>query len=170
MAWEAIAAVVVGLALLALVFEPLLRPVGTRAPITEPEELEDTRKGKALVALREIEFDRETGKLSDEDYEQLKARYTTEALNALRAETPQVEVDDVEGMIAARVKVLRSAATSTPPNLPSCVRCGPRPETDALYCSTCGDRLLSAHHCAQCQAPIPLDGQFCEACGTRVAA
>ena len=34
----------------------------------EPEDLEETPKGIALAALREIEFDRATGKLSDEDY------------------------------------------------------------------------------------------------------
>src|SRR3989442_11196200 len=38
----------------------------------------------ALRALKEIEFDRATGKLSDTDYEQLKAKYTEAALAALR--------------------------------------------------------------------------------------
>src|SRR5882672_10457828 len=40
----------------------------------------------ALRALKEIEFDRATGKLSDTDYEQLKAKYTQEALAAMRGE------------------------------------------------------------------------------------
>ena len=39
----------------------------------------------AIVALREIEFDRATGKLSDADYAELKARYTERALDAMRA-------------------------------------------------------------------------------------
>ena len=39
----------------------------------------------AIVALREIEFDRATGKLSDADYADLKARYTQRALDAMRA-------------------------------------------------------------------------------------
>ncbi|MDQ8168592.1 MAG: hypothetical protein P3C09_12625, partial [Gemmatimonadota bacterium] len=39
----------------------------------------------AVAALREIEFDRETGKLSDDDYAELKTRYTREALAELRA-------------------------------------------------------------------------------------
>src|SRR6058998_3560197 len=38
----------------------------------------------ALRALKEIDFDRATGKLSDEDYGTLHARYTAEALDALR--------------------------------------------------------------------------------------
>ena len=37
-----------------------------------------------MAALREIEFDRATGKLSDADYDFLKARYTARALDALR--------------------------------------------------------------------------------------
>ena len=44
----------------------------------------------ALLALKEIEFDRETGKLSDEDYEMLKERYSAEALDALAEEAPDV--------------------------------------------------------------------------------
>ena len=39
-----------------------------------------------MVALREIEFDRETGKLSDADYSELKARYTEAAVLAMRQE------------------------------------------------------------------------------------
>ena len=39
----------------------------------------------AIDALREIEFDRATGKLSDDDYAALKAEYTRTALVELRA-------------------------------------------------------------------------------------
>src|SRR4051812_50019664 len=39
---------------------------------------------EAVVALREIEFDRATGKLSDSDYGELKTRYTEHALAAMR--------------------------------------------------------------------------------------
>src|SRR5262245_11908368 len=39
----------------------------------------------AIDALREIEFDRATGKLSDDDYSALKAEYTRSALVEMRA-------------------------------------------------------------------------------------
>src|SRR6267378_8220969 len=45
----------------------------------------------ALRALKEIEFDRATGKLSDTDYDQLKAKYTQEALAVLRGESGNVK-------------------------------------------------------------------------------
>jgi ribosomal protein L40E len=71
------------------------------------------RQSPAVEALRELEFDRQTGKIADADYELLKARYTEQALVSMRAG-----------------------------NLPVCEQCGPRPEVDAEYCSRCGSRLL----------------------------
>jgi hypothetical protein len=128
----------------------------------------------ALAALKEIEFDRETGKLSDEDYAFLKGKYTGVALDALRAESAEAaEVgapSDVEVMIAARVRALRSAATSAPPGASVCSTCGPRPEADAVFCSTCGHRLLPGGACAGCGAELGQGSRFCEQCGTGVAA
>jgi rubrerythrin len=68
----------------------------------------------AVDALRELEFDRETGKISDSDYEPLKARYTEQALAVMRAGSAWV-----------------------------CEKCGPRPERDAEFCSNCGAALIS---------------------------
>lgn len=175
---EVVAAAALGLALLWLVLQPLLAPGRRRSVAVEPLDPEETPKGIALTALKEIEFDRETGKLSDVDYEQLKAKYTSSALDALRAEEADGAPNDVETLIAARVESLRSARASTPlgvpvPSLesgPSCQTCGPRPEPDALFCSTCGAALNQPSACTQCGAPLAPGSNFCEACGSRVAA
>jgi hypothetical protein len=191
MGLELLAAALVGLAAVWLVLQPLLLPGRPRTPVYEPPDPEETPKGVALAALKEIEFDRETGKLSDEDYAFLKGKYTGVALDALRAESAEAaEVDarevgaqdvrarsekqdgggDVEVMIAARVRALRSAATSAPPGAPVCSTCGPRPEADAVFCSTCGRRLLAGGACAGCGAELGQGSRFCEQCGTGVAA
>jgi len=47
----------------------------------------------AVAALREIEFDRATGKLSDADYVQLKAHYTRQALASMR-HAPESPAED----------------------------------------------------------------------------
>jgi hypothetical protein len=185
MGLEVLAAALVGLAAVWLVLQPLVLRGRVPTPVYEPPDPEETPKGVALAALKEIEFDRETGKLSDEDYAFLKGKYTGVALDALRAESAEAaEVrsqelrpgskqdgsDDVEAMIAARVRALRSAATSAPPGAPVCSTCGPRPETDAVFCSTCGHRLLPGGACAGCGAELGQGSRFCEQCGTRVAA
>ncbi|HEY8257139.1 MAG TPA: zinc ribbon domain-containing protein [Gemmatimonadales bacterium] len=183
MGLEALAAALVGLAALLLVLQPVFTRKPIRPPAYEPPDPEDTPKGIALAALKEIEFDRETGKLSDADYEFLKAKYTSQALDALRADSHSEAVragvetlgaaNDVEAAIAARVRALRSAANVTPAHpesTPACSSCGPRPEPDAVFCSNCGTRLAPAGTCAGCGAPLGPDSRFCERCGAGVAA
>lgn len=183
MAGEVLAAALVGVAALWLVLQPLVRPRSSRPLAPEPLDPEETPKGIALAALKEIEFDRETGKLSDSDYEFLKAKYTATALEALRGEQGAGS-NDVEALIAARLHSLRSASATTPldppsdhsPQLripgsaPACHACGPRPEPDAIFCSSCGRRLAATAPCARCGAALLPESRFCEGCGRPVAA
>lgn len=182
MVGEALAAAVVGLIAVWLVLQPLIRRSVTTSQPVEPLDPEETPRGLALTALKEIEFDRETGKLSDADYEFLKAKYTSAALEAFRLESaelgPAETSDDVEAMIAAKVRALRSASATAPSDLllsatgatPSCSSCGPRPEPDAVFCSSCGRPLPDRSACDRCGAALQPDSRFCEACGRQVAA
>ena len=149
---------VLALAALAFVLYPLLAPPapGRMAPrpAAEPDPggagLTPERE-RALAALQEIEFEHATGKLSDADYERLRAEYAPAAAPAPGA---GVDADDpVEGFIRA----YRSRQTV-------CAVCGPRPEPDARYCSTCGRDLGGA--CPRCGArPADPDARFCASCG-----
>ena len=162
MALEAIAAALVAALVLWLVFEPLIWPDRGAASYLEPEDPEETRRGLALLALKEIEFDRETGKLSEADFEHLKARYTTEALAALKAEEGMAPIA-VEALIAARAQAHREGRAGQ-----ACPSCGPRPETDARYCSTCG-RVLFTDGCVSCGAVLAPGTKFCADCGAKAA-
>ncbi len=102
------------LALGALSF--VLYPLFMQGPLTEPRQPgrplsmnREASRNPALDALREIEFDRETGKLSDADYQALRSTYTQAAVDLMRAGV-----------------------------LPVCPNCGPRAEKDAIFCSNCG--------------------------------
>jgi Double zinc ribbon len=176
---EAVAAAAIAGLVLWLVLQPLISPHLPVLPAVEPLDPEETPKGIALTALKEIEFDRETGKLSESDYELLKARYTAAALEAIRFEggTPSELVsDDVESMVAARVRTLRSASATAPSDTPTktssanCLLCGPRPEPDAVFCSTCGRRLPDRSACGGCGATLLPGSKYCEGCGRQVAA
>ena len=167
---ETLAAALVGLMALWLVLRPILGPSVSQDLVEEPLDPDETPRGVALLALKEIDFDRETGKLSDTDYQFLKEKYTLEALAALRADEEAEAPDDVEALIAHRVSALRSAAATAPPGAPVCSACGPRPESDAVYCSTCGGRLPARAACARCGTALSSDSRFCEGCGSQVAA
>ena len=118
----------------------------------------DAEEHEAVVALREIEFDRVTGKLSDSDYDELRTRYTERALQALRASAAPAPAD------AAEAAVLAYRA-----RLQSCVRCGPRPEPEPAYCSNCG--LFLAGACGSCGSAVTEpSATFCGACGRQLAA
>lgn len=174
MALEIIGALLLAGLVLWLVFEPLAAPGRPDWSLLEPEAPEETRRGIALLALKEIEFDKETGKLSERDYEMLKGRYGAEALAALAAEdAPAVGMavtGDPEELIAARLQSLRFARSTGVPAPPSCRACGPRPEPDASFCSRCGLPLNAAAFCPDCGAALPDASRFCASCGSKVAA
>jgi hypothetical protein len=102
---------------LCYVLYPLLRSDLAAAKPSPKRPISSPSHSYAVDALRELEFDRQTGKISDSDYATLKTRYTEQAVAVMRAAETDVRV---------------------------CQNCGPRParEVDAEFCSNCGSRLL----------------------------
>jgi hypothetical protein len=174
---ELLAGIVVAVAALALVLEPLVHGVPVAAPdaksavdeldFTDIQESESP-KVQALLALKEIEFDRATGKLSDEDYGALKGKYSQVALAAIKAEDTAAGPADSETDAAeAAIQQARAQSASL------CPACGPRPESAATCCSDCGRSLVSANaspRCPGCGSPVTPGGKFCANCGGVVAA
>ena len=146
---------------LAFVLYPLFAGAGLtpfRAPLTA-KQVAGAAEQEAVVALREIEFDRATGKLSDSDYGELHARYTERALAAMRGGASNVSPDDP---VEDAVRAYRA-------RLSQCGTCGPRPEPDAVYCSHCGRYLPGA--CGVCGNSVSEPAAaFCAACGRQLAA
>lgn len=161
---------VLALGAAAVVLRPLLGESVAAPPPPAPSRTAPV-EASAVEALREIEFDRATGKLSDVDYAALRATYTREALVELRAQDaaavamlPAAADDAVE--TALRDFRARSAGAA---GAARCPAHGARPEADARFCSECG-RYLAAR-CPGCGAPCDGEGQrFCGDCGTALAA
>ena len=165
--WELIAGVLLAVGVVWYVMSPVLRPAlagggtgdgGGEGEMTDAED-DLSPRAVALRALKEIEFDRATGKLADTDYAELKQRYTAEALTALRGD------ERGEG---GRGKGEGQGAAFP---VPACPVHGPAAQPDAVFCSTCGRRLGGGPgFCSRCGTALEAGARFCNACGVAVAA
>ena len=139
------------------VLRPIFRVTASVVEGDEGDESEEdlSPRAVALRALKEIEFDRATGKLSDADYDALKNQYTGMALDALREAGPSHAFPH----------------PASPIPHPACPIHGPSSEIGARFCPECGRRLSAAHgFCGRCGAALESGAHFCNACGARVAA
>ena len=89
----------IAIAAVVFVARPFLRePAAADDRLAEPDELELRRlelaeeRDRALAALKELEFDHRTGKVSDEDYRRLVGPLRRRAAEMLRALEPRAEV------------------------------------------------------------------------------
>ena len=170
MLYLAAAMIVAGVAL--FVAAPLaggLLPSRRKRP--DKDELDGLRleheRGLAVAGLRELEFDREMGKLSDADYEALRASLETRALVAMQsierlkdkietapiaaapASRPALHVEPLRRAEPPRAAQFPSFAVTrpnaaTPRGVRFCPQCGTRTIADARYCSECGLALRPA--------------------------
>ena len=172
---SATAPFIIGIALalmaLAIVLAPVfsdeapaeLRPAHRSTPKLEIDD--EPVPGSAIEALREIEFDRATGKLSDDDYDGMKSRYTVQALAELRAQDARQDRENT----ASPTELAERLVKKYRPGSTICHTHGLRPEPDALFCSECGAYLPGK--CEQCGTPVTGAGaHFCTGCGHVLAA
>jgi hypothetical protein len=122
---------VLALGALAFVLYPIFADAGAGPPppvfSSEPTDVE-----RAVDALREVEFDRATGKLSDPDYARLKAAYTADAVLAMRNDEAYGAQGDAAEALIERYRH----------SVGNCPNCGERLEPAAAFCSNCGRRLI----------------------------
>jgi hypothetical protein len=98
MSWALALGALLALLAVAVVARPFLRdPTPASDALDERGELESRRlalveaRDRALVALKELEFDHRTGKVSDDDYRRLVGPLRRRAAEALRALEPRAE-------------------------------------------------------------------------------
>jgi len=170
-------AILTGLALLVaaipFVVSPFLRDGRRKSRWAAPEKGDpEKRKTETLLALGDLDFDFRTGKVTQEDYELLRAQLVAEAgslIETVRQERDEVnkliqaptvrqEKDEIEKLIQARRDIIRKDET--------CAHCGRSVQPLDQYCLGCGTALGKA--CPTCGKKVGLSDQFCPGCGTKL--
>ena len=127
----------------------ILEPVfsGRRAPRYGGDDDFDegaARRRVALTALRDLEYDRATGKLDEEDYDALKLELSREALMHLEGdedaeEGPETEAARVARQLEDEIAQIRRAIREGM----QCPSCDHVNSIGARYCARCGKRLAA---------------------------
>ncbi|MFH1186517.1 MAG: zinc ribbon domain-containing protein [Chloroflexota bacterium] len=153
-------AIVVGLVLLGAAVLFVLKPLRPGARLTPRMAGAGIRPGEAhtaaLSALRDLDFDFRTDKVSEDDYPGLRADLVAKAAEYIQAET--AEDDRIESLIRAR----KTAAAHTNP----CPKCGKHVEVGGHFCPHCGTALGTA--CPSCSGIIKTGDLYCTSCGTKL--
>ena len=99
----------------------------------------EREKVLALRAIKELEFDRAMGKLSETDWEEMSSRLRARAARIMRQlDTGAGYRDQIERDLAKRIGEVRPAQA---PAARTCASCQTANELDARFCKSCGTRL-----------------------------
>jgi len=119
----------------AFVSQPLLRAKPENILNDEYEESPMqhllSRKDSIYTAMKDLEFDYSTGKLSDEDYAALREKSAGEAAEVLR------EIDEME----SGAKSAKKPAKRPKIAVPFCTACGFKLKPGDRFCQSCGSPL-----------------------------
>lgn len=114
-------------------------------PLTESlRAVLEREKGLVLRSIKELEFDRAMGKVSEKDFDEMGGRLRARAMSLIRqldAEGGYREL--IERELQARVRSGGSRAPAARPSASSCA-CGTSNDPDAAFCKRCGSKLLPA--------------------------
>jgi hypothetical protein len=131
------AAILLAVLTFAFVTYPLFKKRFSPIQVAEDEDLRQlqSRRDTTYSMLKELDFDYQSGILTEEDYHDLEARYKKKAISILK------DIDDfgkgpgIEEKIEEQVAALRQSKDRF------CSQCGAGRQEDDRFCSRCGVRL-----------------------------
>lgn len=130
-------AAIVGMAALRTV-RPLVSPAEERVAVVGQRTRAALEREKLLTlrAIKDLEFDRAMGKLSEADWQEMSGRLRARAASLIRRLDAS---GDYRAQIEAEVaKRLEARGAST---VPACAKCSTQNDPDAKFCKNCGERL-----------------------------
>lgn len=158
-------ALLISVAALAYVIWPFLTSKVSPYHVENDELIElITRKDGLMAAIKDLEFDFQVGKISEEDYQRFDARLRRQAIAYMQQiEKISPEVAGMDASIEAEINRYRRTINGHGKPTQSAPKpaMSPTPETvghlsgSARYCTTCGEAVSPNHKfCANCGEPV----------------
>lgn len=128
-------------------------------------ELRD-KKARLYESIRELDFDKAAGKISEADFESARTDYLSQVsaviaqLDALAPPEPKPASSHPTEKPAAKEK------PGAEPGL-ECGSCGESNPNGSKFCLECGKSLVKT--CGSCGESLPPNARFCYACGEKVS-
>ncbi|HET7545636.1 MAG TPA: zinc ribbon domain-containing protein [Polyangiaceae bacterium] len=136
---------------------------------------EEEQKRAVLRALKDLEYERSVGKISDEDYNEYATRYRTEAKRLIQG----LEENLAEGRRQVETELARRLSRKSEKAKPSESAAAqtngdsaPEETLDEATAEATSEPKVSAapsRPCPACQVKNELDARFCKACGKSMA-
>ena len=116
---------------------PLFRQRSPSFDAVENERLRElySKRDTTYSIIKELEFDFQSGMLTEEDYQDLETKYKREAVSILKDIDKLKQGGDVEEEIERQVLELRQGEGCF------CPQCGAKCQGDDHFCSRCGTSL-----------------------------
>jgi hypothetical protein len=145
------------------------------APLTLEEAIglglssaEEEQKRAVLRALKDLDYERSVGKISEEDYRELSERYRREGKTLLRAFEAELAParKTAERRLAKRLAAEGLGATPEAAAAPAAL---PKAAEEPAEKSAPTPQGAGPHACAACGTQNDADARFCKRCGKDLA-
>jgi hypothetical protein len=161
-----IGAILIGIAMMVVavpfVINPLLKSKQNEHSELIEEKLDSPgdRYNELLLALRDLEFDHQIGKISEDDYSGLRETMLAQAAIALEAQ--EKHDAELDAQLEQSIQLRREKQSKSR----VCSHCGVTLEVTDHYCRGCGMPVEAT--CPKCGGKLQPKDLFCNICGAPV--